>query len=74
MNNSHEYIDSEDSFDISNEKINIVKVESEKDETEELLLLAEDSFNKMKFYCDYHGLDLFTLPSNICISNLMELY
>jgi len=62
---------SQDSFEVI-ETLNIHKIESEHD-GESIVLIAEDIFNKMKFYCDYHGLNLLNVHPDICIRNLIHI-
>jgi hypothetical protein len=63
----------DESFEDSFEKINIQKIENEIDDFESTALRAEDIFCRMKFYCEYHGLDILNIPSHICISNLAKI-
>ena len=38
---------------------------------EEDILFAETIYNKLKFYCDFNGLDFLNISKSICISNLI---
>lgn len=53
---------------------NIDKMENMQDDNEKILLLAENVFDKIKFYCDYHGLNMLNTPRDICVANLARLY
>jgi hypothetical protein len=63
----------DESFEDSFEKINIQKIENEIDNFEYAMSKAEYLFSRMKFYCDYHGLDILNIPSHICIRNLANI-
>ena len=68
-----EYEEEEEEYE---EEININKLEKgleELENHEEEISCAEDVFQKLKFYSDFHGLNFFTLPEHVCVSNLMIL-
>lgn len=50
---------------------NLEKKLEENDEKE--IEYAEVLFQKIKFYSDFQGLNFFTLPEHVCVSNLLTL-
>lgn len=72
---NEEYSD-EDSYETATENIDInqlKEMENIEDNNEKILLLAESIFDKIKFYCDYHGLNMLNVSRNICIENLRDM-
>lgn len=62
----------QDSFECTIDK-NVDKMEKMQDNNEKNLLLAENVFEKLKFYCDYHGLNMLNTPRDICVERLATL-
>ena len=66
-----EYYSEEWEEEYQEEDINKIEEKFEEDKLyENNILVAELLFQKLKFYCEFHGLDFFTSPSDVCISEL----
>ena len=55
------------------ENLKIKKIEKEIDENDLIYSYSENLFEKLKFYCDFHGLNFLTESKNTCIYNLSSL-
>ena len=68
-----EYWEEDDEFESEEDiEVNINTLERNLEENyEEELSCAEELFNKLKFYSDFHNLNYFTCSDTVCISDLM---
>ena len=62
-----------DSFDSDEENFNVKRYEKQAERIQDKMILAEEIFEKLKNYSDFHNLNMFNSSAHICKENLINL-
>ena len=62
-----------DSFDSDEENFNVRRYEKQAERIQDKMILAEEIFEKLKNYIDFHNLNMLNSSPHICKENLINL-